>query len=90
MLSGSDTVSVTAEIEKGKFNHLCFLYDNSIGEKKSKILSGSSVLGESRRFNFGSINTAGNPFLIASGSEISSLSFTPTQTLSGSINNFRA
>ena len=89
VFSGSTTASATAEIEKGSFTHICFSYDNSIQEKRAKILSGSVVVATSDRVSFDSISTAGNSLLIGSGSALAIGSFTPTQTLSGSINNFR-
>ena len=89
VFSGSDSVSTVAEVSKGLFTHLCFSYDNSIQEKRVRILSGSTVVATSGRFSFESLNTAGNPLLLGSGSALGTLSFSPTQTLSGSINNFR-
>ena len=89
VFSGSLSTSVTTEIEKGSFTHLCFAYDNSIQEKRLKILSGSSVASVSDRFAFDSLNTSGAPLLLGSGSAVSVLSFSPSQTLSGSVNNFR-
>lgn len=92
VISGSDSVSASATIEKGKFNHLCFYYDTAPAQKRARILSGSSTVAVSPRFNIGSIDTSGSPLVIASGSKIDSstgISFTPSQTFSGSINNFR-
>ena len=89
VFSGSNSVSATAEIEKGKFTHVCFTYDNSVKEKRIRILSGSTVVAASGRYSFDSINTAGSSLVIGSGSAIPAVSFSPTQTFSGSINNFR-
>ena len=91
VLSGSNIITTSAEVEKGSFAHLCFMYDSNPAEKKAKILSGSEIVATSDRFNFGKIDTLGNPFLIGTGSQISvgSVAFTPTQTFSGSIDNFR-
>ena len=85
--SGSLKLSNTAKIPKGKFNHLCFYYDTSVGKRRSYIVSGSEVVSTSDRVAFQNIDTEGAPLLIGSGSELGS--FVPTQTLSGSINNFR-
>mgnify|MGYP005630198827 CR=1 FL=1 len=87
VLSGSLVLQNSASLEKGKFSHICLSYDNSPSSNKSFIMSGSKTLGVSSRSSFGSINTGGSPFLIGTGS--STTTFTPTQTLSGSINNFR-
>jgi hypothetical protein len=89
VFSGSQTSTTTAEVEKGKFTHLCFSYDNSIGERRLKIFSGSIPVATSDRVTFGSINTRGNDFIIGSGSAVPGLSFNPSQTFSGSLNNFR-
>ena len=89
VFSASVSATAVTEVRKGSFNHLCFSYDNSIQEKKVKILSGSKTVATSNRYSFDSINTAGKPLLIGSGSALSSLSFSPSQTFSGSINNFR-
>lgn len=87
VMSASLKINSSAFIEKGKFNHLCFYYDTSRQSNRCYIKSGSSVIGSSDRASFKSINTAGNSFLIGSGSSIPG--FTPSQTLSGSINNIR-
>ena len=87
VLSGSLRLSNKARFDKGVFNHVCTYYDNSISKKKSYITSGSQILATSDRIAFGSLNTEGAPMYIGSGSTIAG--FVPTQTLSGSINNFR-
>ncbi len=89
VMSGSGNVTVKTSIDKGRFCHLSFCYDTSLTEKKAKILSGSSIVATSDRFNFGSIDTSGAPFLIGTGSSLSAVTFTPAQTLSASIDNFR-
>lgn len=87
VISGSDNISTSAEVDKGKFNHLSFYYDSSPDSKLAKILSGTTVLSTAPRFNFGTIDTSGASLLIGTGSSITS--FVPSNTLSGSINNFR-
>jgi hypothetical protein len=84
-------VSADATINKGMFNHLCMYYDASPTAKTGHILSGSNVVSSTQRFNFGSIDTSGASFIIGSGSAMSAgpLSITPTETFSGSLNNFR-
>lgn len=91
VVSGSDNVTTSAEIDKGLFRHLSFYYDTKPDSKTAKILSGTTVIAAAPRFNFGSIDTAGAPLLIGSGSAITlgGSSFIPSNTLSGSINNFR-
>jgi hypothetical protein len=91
IFSGSQYITATAKVDKGSFQHLCFAYNNDPSKKLASILSGSESLASSERMSFESINTLGAPLLIGSGSSITvpGLSFSPTQTLSGSINNFR-
>tara|TARA_R110001599_G_scaffold330198_2_gene544486 strand:- start:654 stop:4175 length:3522 start_codon:yes stop_codon:yes gene_type:complete len=91
IISGSNYTTANAVINKGRFSHLCMQYDASPSGKIAKILSGSKVIGTSNRFNFDSIDTAGSALLIGTGSAFSMAgsTFTPTKTLSGSINNFR-
>ena len=91
VFSGSNHITARTPIDKGNFSHLCFSYNNAAEDKKARIMSGSDVVATTGRFNFNSVNTAGQPMLIGSGSALLSagLSFTPSQTLSGSINNFR-
>ncbi len=91
VISGSDFLSTSTTLDKGRFSHLCFCYDASPTEKKAKILSGSQVIASSDRFNFGRLNTAGSSLMIASGSSVAvgPVTLSPTQTFSGSIDNFR-
>jgi len=91
IFSGSQYIAATAKVDKGSFQHLCFTYNNDPSKKIASILSGSKSLASSERMSFESINTLGAPLLIGSGSSITvpGLLFSPTQTLSGSINNFR-
>ena len=89
--SGSSYLTASADIDKGAFSHLSCYYDTSLNSKRLYIKSGSTIIAESNRLNFGQINTGGNNLLIGSGSEIAygASIFTPSQTFSGSINNFR-
>lgn len=91
VFSGSHYTVANARVDKGSFQHLCFVYDSSPGKKFASILSGSTSLATSDRMSFGSINTSGSPLFIGSGSSITTpgIAFSPSQTFSGSINNFR-
>jgi len=92
MLSGSNMLSTRYYMEKGKFERLSFDYNRRPSSRRLRILSGSTAVAQSRRFNFRGINTDGHPFLIGSGSEITigkKWIFTPANTLSGSINKLR-
>jgi len=93
VVSGSNHQIVSYVMEKGKFYNLAFSYNRNSNVRKLEIVSGSTVVSQSPRFNFGSINTGGNSFLIGTGSKITDsgglVVFTPTKTLSGSINKLR-
>ena len=91
IVSGSSAISTTYQLPKGQMERVCFSYDRSASARRAVILSGSTQVAASSRFNFLSLNTAGASLLIGSGTVIStdSFSFTPIQTLSGSLNKFR-
>lgn len=85
--SGSLKINTTSRVDKGKFTQLAFCYDPAPGVKKGYIYKDNQVISSSPRASFKSINTSGQPFLIGTGSRLGS--FTPSTTLSGSINKFR-
>ena len=90
VLSGSSAISSAYRLPKGKFERLCFSYGRAPSDRRAVILSGSSQVAASARFNFTNINTSGCPLLIGSGSELAgSVTFNPEQTYSGSIAKFR-
>ena len=89
--SGSQAIEATISLAKGEFHHLSFAYDRRPGYQRAYIFSGSRPIAKSDRYTFPTLSTMGNSFNIASGSSISAgwLSFTPTATFSGSINELR-
>ena len=93
VVSGSNQQTVSYLLEKGKFTNLAFSYNRNSSVRKLEIVSGTTVVSQSPRFNFGPINTSGKSFLIGTGSKITDANglvvFTPEKTLSGSINKLR-
>jgi len=93
IISGSNHQTVSYVMEKGKFYSLGFGYNRNSRVKRIQIVSGTTVVSQSPRFTFGSLNTLGNSFLIGTGSQLTcddgKVLFTPALTFSGSINRFR-
>ena len=93
VVSGSDFSEAEYVIEKGRFFNLAFSYNKNPGVRRLQIISGSQIVAESGRFVFGNINTQGNSLLVGTGSQITTTGgrpvFTPTRTLSGSLNKLR-
>ena len=93
IVSGSQAVTASTMVEKGKFSHLTFIYDRSIQERRALIYSGSDLLSYSARNVFPTLDTAGVDLLIGSGSSFrigeNSEVFSPVSSFSGSINEFR-
>jgi hypothetical protein len=92
VFSGSSNMSVSTNIEKGRFNHLCFILDKSDGVHNLKLYNNESLLSESdNQTSFGQLNINYADVLIGSGSsyDVGLTTITPQQTLSGSIDELR-
>ena len=97
--SGSANLFVTSSIEKGKFSHICGLYDRGGDNNLKLFLSESMVASSSFSYEFGSLSFGTSNFLVGSGSEVkiphktqdnlSVTSFLPVQTLSGAMDELR-
>ncbi len=91
--SGSNTFQVDAPVLKGRFNHVCAVFNRKIGINRLQLYVNEKLLGESSSSQeFGSIDFRISPLTIGSGSvhnTTSSLSFVPRQTLSGAVDEFR-
>ena len=101
--SGSAMLFTSASIEKGKFNHVCATFDRRSGVNGLKLyLSESLVSSSSSTYEMGSLSTNNTRFIIGSGSSFSVTKgklpatdtgdidvFTPVQTLSGALDDFR-
>lgn len=92
VFSGSSNMSVSANIEKGKFNHLCFILDRSNNLHNLKLYNQESLISQSDdEVTIGQLNINYCDLLIGSGSSynVGSTTVTPQQTLSGSMDELR-
>jgi len=96
--SASFFVSASMPIPKGQFNHVCLTYNRQTGiDKLFLYRDGSLITTSSHSSGISNIIFALAPMIIGSGSAQSSISgsssgpvdFTPAQTLSGAIDEFR-
>jgi len=92
VFAGSSAMTVSHNIPKGKFNHLCFVFDREGRLPTLQIYNNESL--QSSAFNniiFGDFNIDYSDCVIGSGSQysIASTIVTPQQTLSGTIDELR-
>ena len=101
--SGSAKLFTSSSIEKGTFNHVCATFDRRSGVNGLKLyLSESLVSSSSTTYDMGNLSTNKSRFIIGSGSSFSVTKgilppmgsgdveiFTPAQTLSGALDEFR-
>lgn len=92
VFSGSFNMSVFHEIDKGEFNHLCFILDRDEPFHRLKIYN-NEVLQKTSDSSvvIGNLNIDLNDLLIGSGSKyrLGAATVTPQQTLSGTIDELR-
>ena len=92
VFSGSLCMTTSQEINKGKFNHLCFILDKDDPTNRLKIYN-NEVLEKtsSDSINFGNLNIDFSDLVIGSGSSyyVKESLITPQQTLSGTIDELR-
>jgi len=92
VFSGSFNMSVFHEIDKGQFNHLCFIFDRDEPFHRLKIYNNEVLKKTSdSSVSIGNLNIDLNDLLIGSGSTYSlgASSIAPQQTLSGTIDELR-
>lgn len=95
--SGSAKLFTSASIEKGKFSHICATYDRDVTGKLQLYVSESLVSTSSTGFEFDTLSFERSPMYIGSGSafsisrnsDVGGTSYTPVQTLSGALDEFR-
>ena len=100
--SGSATLVTSASIDRGKFNHVCAMYDRRTGENNLKIFLNNTLVSTSESsYAMESLEIdkyVKDYFTIGSGSKATMSSsiadgaytyFTPAATLSGSIDELR-
>lgn len=96
VISGSATLFAATQLPKGDFKHLCFVFDKSPWKNDISIFVDEKLVAVSTNsFSMGDLGTSGVPLIIGSGSAFNFVTggiaqtFTPTETLSGSIDEFR-
>jgi len=95
--SGSAMLIASSSVEKGKFLHVCATYDKYSSNKLLLFVSESLVSSSSVSYEFENLFNDRGRFIIGSGSVFNTstlagttaTTFTPKQTLSGSIDEFR-
>lgn len=92
VMSGANYLALSSSLTKGTFNHLCFTYNRNNDKNRLEIFNNISnhyISQDSK--NMLSLDIGAQPFIIGSGSTINynQTDYTPTQTLSGAIDEFR-
>jgi len=91
VFSGSANMSVSSIIDKGTFNHLCFVLDRDSKFHNLKIFNNELLLTSSNSLKIQNLNIDYNDLLIGSGSSyyVAGELVTPQQTLSGTMDELR-
>lgn len=89
ILSGSTSDTVTLNLEKGKWNHVAWVWDRTPGiNKVSGYINQKFYTSSSQQFEFGNVGSGSVDLLIGSGSAVTGL-FTPEATFSGALDELR-
>lgn len=92
VISSSYYLSVPCILEKGKFNHVCVTLDNDSSISKLKFFNNLELCGlTTASYKFGTLDIDSADLIIGSGSTVNlgNITFTPTQTLTGTLDEFR-
>jgi hypothetical protein len=91
--SGSQTMSASFFVDKGKFNHICTVLNRGVSDNLEIYLNSMLVASSSTSCNLDNFNMGASQFLIGSGTTHNIVNgganFIPVQTLSGAIDEFR-
>lgn len=90
--SGTIKASTNASIEKGKFNHICAIFDRQTANNVASICVDERLVASSDpQQYFGTFHIDETPFNIGTGSlaEAADFLFEPKETLSGTIDELR-
>jgi hypothetical protein len=89
--SGSNnSLEVSAPVNKGQFNHICFVYERDSSNRLYAYINEQLVATTANSILMQSINPTNGVFIIGSGTQVNgATTYTPTQTLSGAIDEFR-
>ena len=90
--SGSNKNYVSAPLNKGSYNHVCVILNKDNSDHSLQFFNNEQLISESiNRIKFGKLNIDSADLLIGSGSSFYSGAtlVTPTETFSGSLDEFR-
>lgn len=93
-VSGTNFVTTTAPLQKGRFNHICVTLDRDASVPYAAFYNNEELINASTsQVTFGDLDIDNIDFLIGTGSLLMTssvgLGFLPQQTFSGSIDEFR-
>ena len=92
VISGSNTLFNSVSVKKGQFNHIVTALNKDPRKNKTQFYLNEVLVSESTSsIQFGDLGTAIAPFVIGSGSSaiINNTTYSPVETLSGSIDDLR-
>lgn len=93
VISGSNSMTCSGTLVKGQFNHICVSLNRDSSNHRAQFYTDATLVDESATTFLlnNDLTIDGSDFLIGSGTAIiiSSGTFTPTQTLSGSMDELR-
>lgn len=99
IVSGTNSLEVSGSLKKGQFNHICLVYDTDGAQNRiARFYIDSNLIGTSLvTHTMGDLPIDASPFTIGTGSAITITlngttgprTLTPTQTFSGTIDEFR-
>lgn len=92
VVSGSYSLTVPATIDKGSFNHICVTLNRDTGVHYLEFFkNATSVATTKSRYTIGSMDIDASDMIIGSGTvvELGGSTITPSQTLSGTLDEFR-
>lgn len=90
--SGSFSLTVPCNLDKGRFNHICVTLNRETGTHYLEFFKGGTSANVTKaRYTFGDFNIDASDFTIGSGTvmALGSTTVTPNQTLSGTIDELR-
>ena len=92
--SGSYSLDLSGSIEKGKWNHVAFIWDRNPSELSTKYYLNNIFVSQSLQVDVGTLNFDSANFLIGSGSAFprgfnTTNLLVPTETLSGAMKELR-
>lgn len=92
VMSGAFSMTVPATLDKGRFNHICVTLNRESGVHYLEFFKAGETAAFSRtRYVINDMDIDGSDLVIGSGSVFTSegITYTPTQTFSGTLDEFR-